>query len=111
MVLDFSGKLLAVQHRLDQSIPLIGEFEVEEGNLPGQQVQKDFVSCPDGQVLHLVLIDRKTDELWTEGTMEYGGEISYQGRPGERYQVEVLFFAENEAGYDSRRQTWEVTAE
>lgn len=31
--------------------------------------------------------------------------------PGERYQVEVLFFAENEAGYDSRRQTWEVTAE
>ena len=61
--------------------------------------------------METVRYDRKTDELWTEGTMEYGGEISYQGRPGERYQVEVLFFAENEAGYDSRRQTWEVTAE
>lgn len=46
-----------------------------------------------------------------KGRWNNGGEISYQGRPGERYQVEVLFFAENEAGYDSRRQTWEVTAE
>ena len=64
-----------------------------------------------GVWMETVRYDRKTDELWTEGTMEYGGEISYQGRPGERYQVEVLFFAENEAGYDSRRQTWEVTAE
>ena len=35
-----------------------------------------------GVWMETVRYDRKTDELWTEGTMEYGGEISYQGRPG-----------------------------
>ena len=110
-VLPAAGETLEVQVE-EAGRMTIRYFIAGKGQVEALGAEEIVIRHKVGGVwIETVRYDRKTDELWTEGTMEYGGEISYQGRPGERYQVEVLFFAENEAGYDSRRQTWEVTAE
>lgn len=54
--LRLGGDGLAVEDRLHQRVPHIGELEGEEGDVLSQQVQKDLIPRPDGQVLDLVLV-------------------------------------------------------
>ena len=52
----FSNNALAVQHGLFQAVAVIHQLEGKVGVLFLQQTEKELISLPDGQFLHLRLL-------------------------------------------------------
>lgn len=64
----------------------------------------------NGTWLETFRYDRNSPTLCAVEKQDYGRELCYQGWPGEVYRIRISVFVENEIGYDSRSQEFQVTA-
>lgn len=64
-----------------------------------------------GHWLECARFGPETQGLWAQGEDRFGGQVLYHGSPAGRYRVQIVLFAENEAGRDTRERSFLIEPE